>query len=307
MIHLHWHSHYSLLEAVGNPSKIVNKAKELNMESIAITDYYGMYWIIEFYQIAKKSWIKPVIWVEINFTEDFDRSWSDWFTSLVLLAKNNEWYQNLMKLVSYANINWFINTPSVDLKWIKKYNEWLIAFFGWEESQIWKMILNNENDDFIKDKIKYWKDIFGNDNFLLEIIAQDESKNKYLKIVNNKIVEIANITNTKMIVNNNFCYIEKSDKDAYEALISIKDSKAYQAWNIKWDFHIMSKEEIENILQKNWYTDEIIKNLINNNIQISQNLNVEMDLWKILFPNYESDDNIKDLYESLKDILVEKN
>ncbi|MBS8121623.1 PHP domain-containing protein [Candidatus Vampirococcus lugosii] len=307
MIHLHGHSHYSLLEAVGNPSKIVNKAKELNMESIAITDYYGMYGIIEFYQIAKKSGIKPVIGVEINFTEDFDRSGSDGFTSLVLLAKNNEGYQNLMKLVSYANINGFINTPSVDLKGIKKYNEGLIAFFGGEESQIGKMILNNENDDFIKDKIKYWKDIFGNDNFLLEIIAQDESKNKYLKIVNNKIVEIANITNTKMIVNNNFCYIEKSDKDAYEALISIKDSKAYQAGNIKGDFHIMSKEEIENILQKNGYTDEIIKNLINNNIQISQNLNVEMDLGKILFPNYESDDNIKDLYESLKDILVEKN
>ncbi len=304
MIHLHWHSHYSLLEAVWSPWKIVDKAKELWMESIAITDYHWMYWAIEFYQDAQKAWIKPIIWTELEMIWENQEDNKTYKT--VLIAKNYTWYENLLKLVSYAHVSWYTNKPTINQEVVKKYSSWLVAIQGWENSQIWSMAVNNFPKEQIKETIKKWQQIFGEENFFLEIIAQNEKEFKNTKKSNQTLLEISNDISCKAIISNNYSYINKEDKQAYEALICIKEWKAFD-WNkIKWDYHIMSKEEIQKTMKENWYDKEEIENLISNNINLSKECNLELQLWKILFPKYEANEKIQDLYQKEKDNLVEK-
>jgi DNA polymerase III subunit alpha len=115
--HLHGHSTFSFLEAIGKPAAIVNKAKELGMNAIAITDYNGMYGMVKFYQLAKESGIKPIIGVEVGFVMDINSQVQEQqIGNIVLIAKNKEGYQALMQLTSYANKEGIKGKPKIDLQ-----------------------------------------------------------------------------------------------------------------------------------------------------------------------------------------------
>lgn len=296
--HLHWHSHYSLLEAVWTPARIVEKAKSLWMNSIAITDIAWLYWAIEFYEVAKKEWIKAIIWVELNLIDNNNNiEWQCW-QNLVIIAKNYEWYKNLLKLVSYSHIKWYDQRPNLDINYLKENSSNLIWFMWWENSFIWKMILQNDNNELIKEKLISLKNLF-NWDFYLEIVAQDENIFENIKKINNYILEISKEIWIKNIINNVFSYINKEDKNGYEVLLSIKEWKIYHWEKLKWEYHIMSEKEIILIMKKNWYNENIINEMIQNNTTISDSINLEINLWSILFPKYESSDKIKELYKKI--------
>ena len=163
--HLHWHSTFSFLEAIWTPKKIVAKAKELWFSAVAITDYFAMYWAIQLYEAAKENEIKPIIWTELWFVLDIN-----WFNkvdeiwNICLLAKNTEWYQNLMKLVSVANQAWIAWKPKIDISTLWENNEWVIAFMWWEESRLWKMISRSETDDKILEIVHMIQDNIWKEN-----------------------------------------------------------------------------------------------------------------------------------------------
>lgn len=307
-VHLHWHSHYSLLEGLGKPWNIIEKAKQLWMEAITISDYWAMFWAVEFYKLGKKAWIKTIIWVDICVVPQMSKKENNEKPFyLTLLAKNYDWYLNLMKIVSIANLEWLHIRPRIDINILQKYSWWILGFMWWENSQIWNMISAWESESKLIDLIDLYKNILWEENFLLEIIAQDYMKMINLKNINQTILNLAEKTATTLIVNNNFHYLNKDDKEAFEVAWCIKDGLIIfdqTRKKIHWEFYIMSEEEIVQTLRKNKFEDNLIEKLISNNKEISNKITLEIPLWNILFPQYESPENIKQLYEENKGTIV---
>ncbi|HMS91063.1 MAG TPA: PHP domain-containing protein [Candidatus Absconditabacterales bacterium] len=308
--HLHGHSTFSFLEAIGKPAAIVNKAKELGMSAIAITDYNGMYGIVKFYQTAKEAGIKPIIGVEIGFVMDNNSQIPEQHIgNIVIIAKSKEGYQSLMELTSLANKEAIKGKGKIDLQTLKTFGKDIICIFGGANSRIGKMIALDERESKMIEIIHLIEDTIGKENVYLEIIAQDYNENTEHKKTNEVLLAIAEKENIGMVVNNNYFYPSSTDKQAREVALAIKDGLKIYDENRrkpKGQFHIMNEEEIRMILEHNGYEKNIINQLIDTNNKIAENINVEIDLNQSLFPNYETPEEVKDLYEQYKDRLVEE-
>jgi len=316
-IPLHWHSTYSFLEALGQPKQIVQRAKELWFSAIAITDYNWMFAIPSFFMAAQDTknpenpddkWIQPIFWLEVGFVMDIHASmiWKNVW-NLCLLAQTDEWYHRMMELVAYANQEWFTDwIPKLDLNILKEKSDWIIVFTWWELSWIAKMQTSGESEDKIKEIYQMLQWIFG-ERCYLQITAQNEKLFPALRKCNQFIYDLAKQTNTKLIVDNNYCYVNKTDKDAWEIALSIKDwTKMYDANRRKpaWDYYIMDGEEIRKICLDNWYVAEEIDEWMNNNWKIGESIHTSMLLHQKLFPKYETPDNIKELYDKYADTSI---
>lgn len=308
--HLHGHSTFSFLEAIGKPGAIVNKAKELWMNAIAITDYNGMYGIVKFYQIAKDIGIKPIIGVEIGFVMDINSQIPDQHIgNIVILAKNKEGYQSLMELTSLANKEGTKGKPKIDLQTLQTFWRDIICIFGWWNSRIGKMLALDEKESKMIEIIHLIQDGIGRENIYLEIIAQNYDETTESKKTNEFLLTLSEKEGIDCVVNNNYFYPSDSDKQAREVALAIKDGlKIYDEGRRKpkGRFHIMKEEEIREILENNGFEKKIINQLIENNERIADQINIEIDLNQALFPNYETPEDVKELYEKHKDQLIVK-
>jgi len=307
-VHLHWHSTFSFLEAIGKPNKISAKAKQLGQEAIAITDYNGMYWAIKFIWAAKDDDIKPILGVELWFVLDINTIVQpDQIWSVVLLAVSDIWYAHLMELISYANtigIKW---KPKIDLATLEKYGEGLVIFFGGVRSWINKMLMCDEKPEKIYEMVWMIQNSIGKDNVYLEIVAQDHTLSKDIAQINQFVLQIANHLSIPCIVNTDYHYIEASDNLPWEAALAIKDGKKMYDQDrrqVAGQYHIMSEDEIRVILAKNGYSQEQADEWISNNVAISDRVHVKVKLWQTLFPNYDTPEQIRQLYDTNKDQLI---
>jgi len=306
--HLHWHSTFSFLEAIGTPKDIIQKASKLGFKNIALTDLNGMYGAISFYDKARENNINPIIGTELGFVLDIN-----WYNkiediwNICLIAKDAEWYSNLMKIVSHANQEWISGKPKCDIEMLGKYNKWLVIFMGWEFSWIWKMVFRSEADEKIIEIINMIQDKIWKENVFLEIIAQNESENEYLKKINNKIIELSDKLWIKCIVNNVYHYINDTDKEAWEMALAIKDgNKMYENHRRKpkWEYHLMVGQEIWDIMKNNWYDENQINTWMNNNNEIAEKIKIEISMGQTLFPNYDTPPHIQEIYEKIKNDLI---
>ena len=308
-IHLHWHSTFSFLEAIGKPAKIAARAKELGMSSIAITDYNGMFGAIKFFQACKDEWIKAIVWVELGFVLDVNSiNPVDSIWNIVFLAKTTKWYSSLLELTSYANTIWVKNKPKVDLTAIRKFSDWIVCFFGWTESWIGKMILRDEPREKIIEIVRMLQNAFGEDAVYGEIIAQLHSENQELERVNTYVFQLCQELNIPYITNPNYHYIKKSDKEAWEVALAVKDAKKIyenDRRQPKGEYYIMKKEDVGEVLEKNWYNLDQIEKMILNNVMLADSIEMDIALGQVLFPNYESPESILETYEKVKNDLIE--
>ena len=306
--HLHGHSTFSFLEAIGKPAAIVNKAKELWMDAIAITDYNGMYGAIKFYQLTKDTGIKPIIGVELGFVMDINSQVpQQQIGNIVLLAKNKEGYQSLMELTSFANKEGIQGKPKIDIQALKKFWKEIVCLFGWANSRIGKMIALDEKESKMIEIIHLIQDALGKENVYLEIIAQDYHDTTEHKKTNELLLQIAQKEEMACVVNNNYFYPDQWDKQAREVALAIKDGMKIYDENRrkpKGQFHIMTEEEIRTILENNGLEKDIINHLIKNNSKIADEITTSIDLNQTLFPNYETPEDIKELYEKYKDTII---
>ncbi len=308
--HLHWHSTFSFLEAIGKPNKIIARAKELGMDAIAITDYNGMYGIIKFYQLAKDEGIKPIIWVELGFVLDTNSILpANQIGNIVLLAKNKEWYASLMELVSFANKDGITGKPKIDISILQKFGPWVICIMWGKESRIGKMLMLDEKMEKIAEIINMVKNAVGPENVYLEVTAQDEKLLPEVKKINTQILELSQTTSTACVVHNNFFYPNADEKEAREIALAIKDGKKIydeDRRKPKGEYYIMSEEDIRAICEKNGHSKTDIDRRIDTNNRIAEEIITEIDLHQTLFPNYDSPADIVELYEKYKDGLVEE-
>ncbi len=309
-IHLHGHSHYSLLEAIGTPADIAAKAHELGMPAIALTDYNGMYGVIEFFSACKKKEVKPIIGVELGLVHDHtSRDRGELAGNIVLLALDITGYQNLLSLVSHANLEWYhYGKARIDFDLLQKFGAGLVCILWWDNSYLGQMLIRGEDAKKIEETISLLRSILGKENVYLELIAQYENKLKDLKKVNPLIQELATSTNTPLLVNTNYHYIMPEDKEVFEVALAIKDGKqVYDADRRKvvGDFYITSEEELINMMvEKNGYDAPLVEKMLAANVALADRCNLEIPLGNILFPNYSPDPEISRLYEENKEKLI---
>ena len=281
--HLHVHTEYSLLDGSIKIKDLITRTKELGMNSIAITDHGAMYGIVQFYKEAKKQGIKPILGCEVYVAIDkyTDREPKDKNQyHLVLLAENNEGYQNLMNIVSEGYINGFYYKPRVDHNVLRKYSKGIIALSACLGGEIPRHIMDN-NIAKAKEVALVYKDIFGQENFFLEL--QDYGIEEQ-RIVNRELVKISEEVNIPLVATNDVHYLKKEDAQVHDVLLCIQTGKTVDEEDrMKFptnEFYLKSPEEMCSIFSD--YT-----NAITNTSLIAERCNVELDFDTLHLPEYK--------------------
>ena len=276
--HLHVHTEYSLLDGMCSIPKLVDRAKELGMNSLAITDHGVMHGVIEFYQAAKEAGIKPIIGCEIYIApgSHISRGPGDRNNShLVLLAKNQTGYQNLMMLTSKAHLEGFYYKPRVDKELLKQYHEGLIALSACGSGELSQLILSGRYAE-AKEAALWYRKVFG--DFYLEImrhpIPELEAANKYL-------VQMGAELDIPIVATNDTHYIRREDASAHDLLLCIgTNSTVNDEKRLKMAgdfFYLKSEEEMAEL-----YND--VPQAIENTQKIADMCNLQLDFGRLHLP-----------------------
>ena len=306
-IPLHGHSTFSFLESIGKPKDIIKKAKELWFPAIWLTDFNVIYGLIQFYQAANWEWIKPILWVEVGFVFDVHnvRNIKNvWW--ICLLAKDDQGYLNLLKLITYASQEWIEGRPKIDFQVLEKYKEGILCFSWWIQSWLFSMMKDSESNEKVEEAFDMLVSLLGKDSCFLEVVAQDEL-NSDIKRINKFVLDLSKKKDISCIVSNEYIYPSKDDKITYELAMAIKDNLTIYDANHRvpqTENHMMTEEEIRSICQKNGYDEKEIDNWIETTQKVADMCNAKIEMWQKLFPKYEVEPEVLQLYEKNKDNLI---
>jgi DNA polymerase-3 subunit alpha len=225
-VHLHVHSMYSLLDAVGDPSDIIARAKELGYDALALTDHGGLYAAVEFFEVATKAGIKPIIGVEAyvapNKLTDKRPRIDEYVSHITLLAETNEGYQNLLKLISVSYLDGFYYKPRIDKDALRQFGKGLIALSGCLKGEISKALQSHDMEK-AEQLLAEYQDVMGKENFYLELVHHPESATQ--NDVNSRLIELSKKSGAPVVATKDVHYIRPDDADAQDALQCIHDGK----------------------------------------------------------------------------------
>ncbi|MCJ7665556.1 MAG: DNA polymerase III subunit alpha, partial [Actinobacteria bacterium] len=292
-VHLHVHSEYSLLDGAARIKGLVEKAARLDMPAVALTDHGVMYGAIEFYRAAKKAGIKPIIGCEIYMAprSRFEKQASkgkkqDTSYHLTLLATNNKGYQNLMRLVSFGFLEGFYYKPRIDMELLGDYHEGLIALSGCIAGEIPRHIISG-NDEAAAMTLEKFIDIFGKDNFYLEL--QDSGIPEQKK-ANNGIIELSKKYNIPLVATNDVHYLEKEDSSFHDVLLCIQTGSTINEAN-------RLKFSTDQYYFKNYQEMSVLfpgqEEAIKNTLRIAERCNIELKFGMNLIPAYKTPGDIR--------------
>lgn len=299
-VHLHVHTEYSLLDGACRIKELINKIKALNQKAVAITDHGVMYGAVDFYKAAKSEGIKPIIGCEVYTAPksrfDKTRNFEGDYNHLVLLAKNETGYKNLIKLVSLGYTEGFYIKPRIDDELLEKYSDGIIALSACLAGAIPQAILKDNYEEAKEKAIKLSK-IFGSDNFYLEL--QDHGI-KEQSVVNRKLLKIASETGIPIVATNDAHYINKEDSKAQNVLLCIQTNRTVEEGSGMGfesdEFYIKSSEEMSELFR-------FIPEAIENTNRIADMCNVDFEFHKLHLPVFELENN-RDHFDYLKQISL---
>lgn len=283
--HLHVHTEFSLLDGSCKIKEIVARAKELGMDSLAITDHGVMYGVIDFYKAAKEVGIKPIIGCEVyvapgsRFNKEAGQS-EDKYHHLVLLAENNEGYANLMKIVSKGFIDGFYYKPRVDYEVLEQYHEGIIALSACLAGEVQKYLARGFYEEGKKAALKY-QDIFGKGNYFLEL--QDHGIPEQ-KMVNNSLLRMSRELDIELVATNDVHYINAEDAVAHDILLCIQTGKKVSDEDrMRYEggqFYLKSEDEMRHLFP---YALQALENTH----KIAERCNVEIEFGVTKLPRYD--------------------
>lgn len=222
-IHLHTHSHYSLLNALPKIPDLVTKAKETGMEALALTDDGNLYGAVQFYKRCKKENIKPIIGVDfycaLRTRHDKEPGIDNRRHRLVLLARNDTGYTNLIKLVTKSNLEGFYYKPRVDDELLRTYNDGLVCIIPSISGDVASLLKTNKTDE-VRKRIEWYKDVYGADNVFLEITHHPEITGH--DELQKELIRLGTRTNTGIVAAHDVYYLKPEDREAREVLLSIQ-------------------------------------------------------------------------------------
>ena len=284
--HLHVHTEYSLLDGSNKIKEYVARVKELGMDSAAITDHGVMYGVIDFYRAAKEAGIKPILGCEIYVAPGsrFDRepggSGDDRYYHMVLLAENQQGYQNLMKIVSIGFVEGFYYKPRVDVETLERYHEGIIALSACLAGEIPRYLQRGMYEEAKKSAEKY-RDIFGEDNFFLEL--QDHGIPEQ-KLVNQQLMRLSQETGIQLVCTNDIHYTYAEDQTSHDILLCIQTNKKVDDEDrMRYEggqYYVKSPQEMEELFP---YAPQALKNTH----KIARRCNVEIEFGVTKLPKYD--------------------
>lgn len=221
-VHLHVHTEYSLLDGLSRIDKLVERAKALDMKSLAITDHGTMFGVIDFYRACKDAGIKPIIGVESYLARasrfDKDPKLDKKAFHMLLLAKNETGYKNLLKIASAAQLEGYYYRPRIDREFLAAHAEGLIATSGCLAAQIPSAVIAGQDDE-ARELLGWYQDVFGKENFFLELQQHDIPE---LEVLNKWLVENSQYADTPMVATNDVHYVLEEDYDPHDTLLCIQ-------------------------------------------------------------------------------------
>lgn len=299
-VHLHTHTSYSLLDGQGTVRKVLDRAKELGMESMAITDHGNMYGVIEFYEYAKEIGIKPIIGCEVYVAARtrFDKvhELDSERYHLILLAMNDTGYKNLMKIVSFGFIDGFYYKPRIDMELLQKYNEGIIALSGCMFGVLSRKILAGNYEGAVKSAQEFIE-IFGRDRYFVEV--QDHGLYDQ-KRLNAGLIKLARELSLDLVCTNDIHYVRREDAQYQDVLMCVQTGKSVNDESrMKMDseeLYVKSPEEMRTLFS---YLPEAA----DNTLKIAERCNVEIEFGKLHLPEFDVPGGA-DAFEYLKDLCI---
>ena len=300
-VHLHIHSEYSLLDGANRIKDLPVRAKELGMNSIALTDHGVMFGAIDFYKACKANGVKPIIGCEVYVAprgrKDKEPKIDEKYNHLILLAKNNDGYKNLAKLVSFGFTEGFYYKPRIDKEILEKYHDGLICLSACLAGEVSQAILNNNIEE--AKKVALWfKNLFGEDYYL-------EVQNNGIKeqvLVNQKLVELSRELEIPLVATNDAHYLKREDAYNHEVLLCIQTGKRMNDEDrMRFDteeLYVKSPEEMIDYFKN-------IPDAVENTVKIAEKCNVEFEFGHTILPNYDVPEQYATHYDYLEKLTVD--
>ncbi len=295
-VHLHVHSEFSLLDGANRIKDLPVRAKELGMDAMAITDHGVMFGAIDFYKACKAKGVKPIIGCEVYVAprkmSDKDPMIDNKYNHLILLAKDNNGYKNLIKLVSLGFTDGFYYKPRIDKEVLKKYHEGLVCSSACLAGEIASNIMKDDMES-AKESALWFKEVFGEDYYL-------EIQNNGIKeqvLVNQKIIQIAHELNIPLVATNDSHYLKKEDAYNHEVLLCIQTGKKMSDEDrMKFEtdeLYIKSPEEMIQYFKA-------VPEAIDNTVKIAEKCNVDFEFGHTILPNYDVPKEFETHYDFFK-------
>ena len=295
-VHLHIHSEFSLLDGANRIKDLPVRAKELCMDAIALTDHGVMYGAIDFYKACKKEGIKPIIgcevYVALRSRFDKEPGVDNKYYHLILLAKNNEGYKNLSKLVSLGFVDGYYYKPRIDREILEKYHEGLICLSACLAGEINQNLLNGREEE--AERVALWhKELFGEDYYI-------EIQNNGIQeqvLANQKLIKLARKLDIPIVATNDAHYLRREDAYNHEVLLCIQTGKRMSDQDrMRFDtdeLYVKSPEEMSEYFSN-------FPDAIENTVKIADKCNVEFEFGHTILPNYDVPEGFETHYDYLK-------
>lgn len=309
-VHLHTHSHYSLLDGLSKIPQLVKKAKEFDMPALAITDHGAMYAAVEFYQECKKAEIKPIIGVEAYIAERSRHQKESGIDTkryhLTLLAKNNTGYKNLMKLVTKSYLEGYYYKPRMDKEILREHAEGIICLSGCPAGEL-ANALRRSDMERAREIVKEHIDIFGKENYFLEVMNHPEVEGTSMVI--DGIKKLSEEFDLPIVGTWDSHYLHADDNTAHDTLVAINTGVEVGQNKISMkdgNYSFIGPEEAHEVFKD-------IQGAAENTLLVAEKVDLEIELGKLHFPHYEVPDNrepnefLREMtYAGLKRLQIEK-